>query len=128
MERSCLPKEERLCGAARIRVLFKMGRRYSCDGAKLFVLPNTLPYNRFVCTFKRHYGSAVQRNKARRLSREVYRQMKSQLATGKDILLLVFPGNDTFSLRAAQLGCLFKKAGMFSIRSQQHETQCSEKD
>ena len=128
MERSCLPKEERLCGAARIRVLFKMGRRYSCDGAKLFVLPNTLPYNRFVCTFKRHYGSAVQRNKARRLSREIYRQMKSQLATGKDILLLVFPGNDTFSLRAVQLECLFKKAGMFSIRSQQHETQCSEKD
>ena len=43
--------------------------------------------------------------------------MKSQLAIGKDILLLVFPGNDTFALRAAQLGCLFKKAGMFSIRS-----------
>ena len=117
MERSCLPKEERLCGAVRIRSMFKIGHRYSCDGAKLFVLPNKLPYNRFVCTFKRHYGSAVQRNKARRLSKEVYRQMKSQLALGKDILLLVFPGNDTFALRAAQLGCLFKKAGMFSIRS-----------
>ena len=117
MDRSCLPIKERLCGAARIRALFKIGYRYSCDGAKLFVLPNKLPYNRFVCTFKRHYGSAVQRNKARRLSKEVYRQMKSQLAIGKDILLLVFPGNDTFALRAAQLGCLFKKAGMFSIRS-----------
>ena len=118
MERSCLPKEERLCGAARIRNMFKIGHRYSCDGAKLFVLPNKLPYNRFVCTFKRHYGSAVQRNKARRLSKEVYRQMKSQLVIGKDILLLIFPGRDTFSLRMAQLDCLFKKADMFSIRSQ----------
>lgn len=128
MERSYLPKEERLCGAVRIRDMFKIGHRYSCDGAKLFVLPNKLPYNRFVCTFKRHYGSAVQRNKARRLSKEVYRQMKSQLIIGKDILLLIFPGRDTFSLRTAQLDCLFKKAGMFSIRSQQYETQLSEKD
>ena len=122
MERSCLPKEERLCGAARIRALFKIGYRYSCDGAKLFVLPNKLPYNRFVCTFKRHYGSAVQRNKARRLSKEVYRRMKSQLIIGKDILLLVFPGGDSFSIRMQQLNCLFKKADMFSIRPQQHET------
>ena len=122
MERSCLPKEERLCGAVRIRDMFKIGHRYSCDGAKLFVLPNKLPYNRFVCTFKRHYGSAIQRNKARRLSKEVYRQMKSQLTTGRDILLLVFPGSDVFSVRAAQLNCLFKKADMFSIRPQQHET------
>jgi len=117
MERSYFPKEERLCGAERIRVLLKKGSRYSCSGAKLFVLPNKLPYNRFVCTFKRHYGSAVQRNRARRLSKEVYRQMKSRLTTGQDILLLVFPGSDTFFLRTRQLGCLFKKANMFSIQS-----------
>ena len=128
MERSCLPKEERLCGAARIRNMFKIGHRYSCDGAKLFVLPNKLPYNRFVCTFKRHYGSAVQRNKARRLTKEVYRQMKSQLIIGRDVLLLVFPGRDSFAMRMQQLNCLFKKADMFSIRSQQYEAQLSEKD
>lgn len=128
MERSCFPKEERLCDVAQIRDIFKRGYRYSCGGAKLFVLPNKLPYNRFVCTFKRHYGSAVQRNKARRLSKEVYRQMKSRLTAGRDILLLVFPGGDTFSTRTAQLNCLFKKAGMFSIQSQQYETQLSEKD
>ena len=128
MERSCLPKEERLCGAVRIRSMFKIGHRYSCDGAKLFVLPNKLPYNRFVCTFKRHYGSAVQRNKARRLSKEVYRRMKSQLIIGRDILLLVFPGRDTFAMRVRQLDCLFEKADMFSIQSRQYETQLSEKD
>lgn len=128
MERSCLPKEERLCGAGRIRELFKTGTRYSCGGAKLFVLPNKLPYNRFVCTFKRHYGSAVQRNKARRLSKEVYRLMKYQLKTGSDIVLLVFPGNDTFFMRARQLGCLFKKADMFSIHSHQYETHISKKN
>ena len=101
MERSCLPKEERLCGAQRIRMLLKNGVRYSCDGAKLFVLPNKLPYNRFICTFKRHYGCAV---------------------------LLLFPGKDSFLLRTQQLESLFKKADMFSIRSQYYETQISEKN
>ena len=122
MERSCLPKEERLCGAARIRNMFKIGHRYSCDGAKLFVLPNKLSYNRFVCTFKRHYGSAVQRNKARRLSKEVYRQMKYRLKAGYDILLLLFPGNDTVSMRVRQFECLFKKADMLSNPVLQYET------
>ena len=126
MERSCLPKEERLCGAVRIRDMFKIGHRYSCDGAKLFVLPNKLPYNRFVCTFKRHYGSAVQRNKARRLSKEVYRQMKYRLKAGYDILLLLFPGNDTVSMRVRQFECLFKKADMFFILSQQYEALSQE--
>lgn len=128
MERSCLPKEERLCGAQRIRILLKNGIRYSCDGAKLFVLPNKLPYNRFICTFKRHYGSAVQRNKARRLSKEVYRQMKSLLKPGQDLLLLLFPGYDSFLLRSKQLENLFKKADMLSTRSQCYETQLSEKN
>lgn len=128
MERSCLPKEERLCGAQRIRMLLKNGVRYSCDGAKLFVLPNKLPYNRFICTFKRHYGCAVQRNRARRLSKEVYRRMKSQLKSGYDLVLLLFPGQDSFLLRTQQLESLFKKADMFSIRSQYYETQISEKN
>ena len=122
MERSYLPKEERLCGAVRIRDMFKIGHRYSCDGAKLFVLPNKLPYNRFVCTFKRHYGSAVQRNKARRLSKEVYRQMKYRLKTGFDMLLLVYPGRDTFGMRMQQFDYLFKKADMLSNPVLQYET------
>ena len=126
MERSCLPKEERLCGAVQIRTLFKTGIRYSCDGARLFVLPNKLSYNRFVCTFKRHYGSAVQRNKARRLSKEVYRQMKCRLKTGYDILLLLFPGNDTIGMRIRQFECLLKKADMFFILSQQYEALSQE--
>jgi len=122
MERSCFPKEERLCGAIQIRGLFKNGVRYSCCGAKLFVLPNTLPYNRFVCTFQRHYGSAVQRNKARRLSKEVYRQMKYRLKTGFDMLLLVYPGRDTFGMRMQQFDYLFKKADMLSNPVLQYET------
>ena len=122
MERSCFPKEERLCGAMLIRSLFKSGVRYSCGGAKLFVLPNTLPYNRFVCTFQRHYGSAVQRNKARRLSKEVYRQMKYRLKTGFDMLLLVDPCRDTFGMRMQQFDYLFKKADMLSNPVLQYET------
>lgn len=121
MNRSCFPKEERLCGAAQIRNLLKNGKRYSCSGAKLFVLPNTLPYNRFVCTFRKHYGSAVQRNRARRLSKEVYRRIKCQLYPGFDIVLLLFPGFDEYANRQGQIKYLLKKAGLFSLVSECNE-------
>ncbi|MGP1594031.1 MAG: ribonuclease P protein component [Treponema sp.] len=121
MNRSCLPKEERLCGAAQIRNLLKNGKKYSCSGAKLFILPNTLPYNRFVCTFRKHYGSAVQRNKARRLSKEIYRQTKFQLCFGYDIVLLLYPGFDEYTKRQRQINYLLKKAGLFSLVSEYNE-------
>ncbi|MGP1577205.1 MAG: ribonuclease P protein component [Treponema sp.] len=121
MNRSCFPKEERLCGAAQIRNLLKKGKCYNCNGAKLFVLPNALPHNRFVCTFRRHYGTAVQRNKARRLSKEVYRQMKCQLDCGFDIMLLLFPGFDEYTERQRQMNYLLKKASLFSLVSECYE-------
>ncbi len=114
MEGFSLPKTERICSNRHIRAIIRNGARYSCAGAKLFVLPNQLPYNRFSCTFKRHYGCAVERNKARRLSKEAYRLMKYRLRNGFDIVLLLFPGKDVFSLRVAQLGDMLKKAELFS--------------
>ncbi len=115
MDGSRLPKMERICSNRHIRAVIKNGSKYPCAGASLFVLPNQLPYNRFACTFKRHYGSAVERNKARRLSKEVYRQMKSRVKTGFDIVLLLFPGKDVFSLRVDQLGFMLKKADLFLV-------------
>ncbi|EFW38654.1 ribonuclease P protein component [Treponema phagedenis] len=115
MERSFFSKRERLCGAQNVKSVFKQGNKYYCNGAKLFVLPNKLEYNRFLCTFPRGYGNAVQRNAARRLSKEVYRQMKKELNQGFDLILLLFPGNNTFAARTGQLKVLFNKAGLFSI-------------
>jgi ribonuclease P protein component len=77
------------------------------------VLSNELGYNRIAFTFTRKYGNAVERNHSRRLSREAYRLLKNDFRKGYDLVLLVYPGRDAFSLRMEQLWLLFNRAGLF---------------
>jgi len=103
--------------------VFKKGRVVSCPGVKLFFLANGLPHNRIVITFARKYGNAVQRNRARRLGREAYRLMRGELATGYDVVWLMYPrttGKPDLPRQAGslaesteQLKTLFRKAGIW---------------
>jgi ribonuclease P protein component len=127
-------RKERLKGRNEIRAVFGRGRRFGCrsdggGGAKLFVLQNSLTFNRICFTFSRAYGNAVERNQARRLGREAYRHLRPRLAGGYDLILLVYPRTplpaaaDTpdaarisrkseFARRTEQLEFLFTKAGL----------------
>ena len=110
-------REERLKGRNEIREVFKSGRRYSCPGAKLFVLKNALPRNRICFTFSRG-GNAVRRNRARRLAREAYRLLKPRLLCGYDLILLLYRSAEggrkdvSFSFKTSQLEPLFRRAGL----------------
>jgi len=114
VKRSGFKKAERLIRSAVIQTVFRKGKKYSCNGAKLFVLSNGMERNRVLFTFPRGYGTAVERNRSRRLSREAYRQVKGDLLTGFDLAFLVFPGKDSFSERMEQFCVLFGKAGLWS--------------
>ena len=101
-------------GRNEIREVFGKGKRIGCQGAKLFVLKNELPVNRICFTFSRGFGTAVERNRARRLGREAYRTLKSRLRCGHDLILLVYPdaGQPSFEERMGQLQYLFARAGL----------------
>ena len=112
-------REERLKKRSEIREVFKKGKRYVsrgdavCPGAKLFVLKNSLPRNRICFTFSRGFGTAVMRNRAKRLGREAYRSLKPRLRRGNDLILLVYPDNDPdLAGRKEQLRYLAAKAGL----------------
>jgi ribonuclease P protein component, eubacterial len=117
VKRSGFSKAERLARSATIQTVFRKGKKYSCDGAKLFVMSNGMERNRVVFSFPRGYGTAVQRNRSRRLSRELYRLMKQHISAGYDFAVLVFPGKDEFAIRKKQLESLFRKAGLWSERN-----------
>ena len=105
-------REERIKNPVTFKKLFKDGKKASISGAKIFYLENGTEMNRVGFPLPRGYGNAVQRNLSKRYSREVYRLLKTHLNTGYDILLLVYPGNDSFSTRCVQFRTLFKKAGL----------------
>lgn len=107
-------KEEHIRCSLEIRNIFKTGRKVSTLGAKLFFVPGETEKNRIAFVLPRHYGTAVKRNKSKRISREAYRLLKSDmnLKKGYDFLLLIYPGGDSFSLRKKQLSYLFSKAGL----------------
>ncbi|MDR3166909.1 MAG: ribonuclease P protein component [Treponema sp.] len=106
------PRAERLKKREEIREVFNRGRVVSCSGAKLFVRENEICRNRIAFTFSRKFGNAVNRNRARRVGREAYRHIRQGLKSGYDLVLLVYPGKDTFTARMEQLNFLFSKAGL----------------
>ncbi|MDE6735962.1 MAG: ribonuclease P protein component [Treponemataceae bacterium] len=109
-------RDERVKRAGEIKHLFKDGCRVSVAGAKLFYLPNNLPYNRIGFPLPRGFGNAVQRNHSKRLSRESYRSLKAHLNIGFDMLLLVYPASEkpSFHSRCAQFRTLCEKAGLIN--------------
>jgi len=117
VKRSGFSKAERLKRSSVIQTVFRKGKKYSCDGAKLFVLANGLERNRIVFTFPRGYGNAVERNHSRRLSRESYRLIKQHIINGFDLTVLIFPGKDSFSERKEQFPVLFRKAGLWTEKT-----------
>ena len=107
-------RKDRVKRSDDIRRLFKNGQKTGLKGARLFFLENGLERNRIAFVLPRGYGNAVQRNRSKRLSREAYRKYKAHLNTGYDMLLLIYPGNDSFSTRCDTVYSLLKNAGILS--------------
>ena len=101
-----------------IREVFGKGKRFTCKGAKLFILQTPsrdgVPRNRICFAFPRGYGKATERNRAKRLGREAYRNLKPRLGLGYDMILLAYPEDSgpTFAGRVAQMETLFARAGL----------------
>lgn len=111
-------KQERVVAVADVKRIFAAGKRYSCSGMRLIVLPNELQYNRVVITPTRAFRTAVARNRGRRRMREIYRRNKSGLLPGFDTAVVLFPGNYTYIDREKQLMQLWRSAGLLRQESE----------
>jgi ribonuclease P protein component len=61
-----------------------VGERYIV----LFMKKNSLPYNRVAFLASKKVGNSVVRNRARRLMKESYREMKGNLPAGYDFIFI----------------------------------------
>ena len=114
MKRS-LTREERLKRKTDFDSVFSVGKRRGCSGARLVYRPNDLGYSRFAVCPVRKYGNAVERNRVKRICRELFRGMKDRIKPGFDIVLVVYPGKDTYKAREEQFSFLLEEEQLFPI-------------
>lgn len=112
-----LTKQEILRRKRDIDNLFRSGRRISVPGIKMVYSRNQLDNNRVFFTLVRKFGNSVQRNRARRVFKEIYRINKQEILPGWDIAFILFPGSYDFNELGKQFNLLLKKTGLFSGNS-----------
>lgn len=107
--RKNLTKNERLGKRSDLKRIFASKKQFSCKGAKLIYAKNDLTFNRFAVALVRKYGNAVERNRSKRYLREIYRNLKYTVVPGVDIIIVLYPGNFSFSDRKNQFFSLLKR-------------------
>ena len=90
--------KERIKKSGDIQRLFKKGKRVHTAGAKLFFLFTGADANRIAFALP---------------SREAYRLLRADMRAGYDMVLLVYPGSDSFEKRCTEMRDLCGKAGLF---------------
>jgi ribonuclease P protein component len=109
--RESLTRSERLKSRADFaRVFEEPELRSSCRGAKLVAKRNGLETNRFAVTLVRKFGTAVRRNYARRVLKEIYRRRKREIPSGFDIIVVLFAGDYSYRDREQQFMKLIQRA------------------
>ena len=108
--RKTLTKSERLSRQSDLKTIFATGRRYNTAGAKIVYLENNLSFSRFAVTIVRKFGNSVERNRVKRIFRELYRLNKENITIGIDIIIVVYPGNYSSEDRKIQFFDLLKRA------------------
>ena len=68
--------------------IYKAGRSVPDRFIVLFYRKNDLSYNRTAFLASKKVGNSVQRNRAKRLMRESYRHICSQISSGYDIIFI----------------------------------------
>ena len=89
MKRLYFPKSSRLVKNEQFRAVLAQKRRFSDNLLTLYIAENGLGHSRLGVSVGKSLGSAVVRNRLKRLLREAFRQNQGQLPSGFDYLLMI---------------------------------------
>jgi ribonuclease P protein component len=85
------PRRHRLTSRRQFLAVYGQGRRASCSSFTLFATPNDVGVCRLGLTVTRKVGGAVQRNRVKRVFREIFRRNRARLEPAFDLVINVHP-------------------------------------
>ncbi len=106
--------------------VYKKGRRSYHKNFTLYYLPNGIGYNRLGIKAGKKLAGAVKRNRIRRLVRESYRLLESEIKIGYDLIFVAKENcltADSLSETMAAMRFLFKIAHLFHFANNTDQEQ-----
>jgi ribonuclease P protein component len=90
-KRNTYPKSHRLGGRLQFAAVFDAKVKESRGPLTIYSLPSELGHSRLGISISRRVGTAVRRNRIKRLLREAFRLNQSDMARGYDLVIVVRP-------------------------------------
>jgi ribonuclease P protein component len=92
--------------------MFSAARRVESRGVKLLYRQNGSPITRVAVVVARGCGGSVKRNREKRITREAYRGLRSEVLPGNDLVFLIARFGSPFVERLSVMGRLIERAGL----------------
>ncbi len=112
--RKSLTRKERLRKGSEIAGVFKSPNSVKNSCMKIILCRNRLEWNRIAVTFIKGYGNSVERNRTKRIVKEIYRNNKERISVGHDFIFLVFKRDITYREIEKSFFSLLKNAGLIN--------------
>lgn len=102
------PGKYRLRRSNDFKRVFARGRRRPTRFFVIYILPNQLEFSRLGIQVRRRVGTAVVRNRIKRMVRETFRKIKDDFRKSLDLIVIAEP--QMSSLRSAEFEIEFRQA------------------
>ncbi|MBI3583218.1 MAG: ribonuclease P protein component [Nitrospinae bacterium] len=102
MDDESLSKRERLLKGWEFKGVFDKGWRIDKRFFVIYVVKNLIGFTRIGLSIPKKIGSAVKRNRVKRILREVFRQNKERFLKSHDIVVVAKKGAEGLSFREAE--------------------------
>ena len=112
--RKNLTKKERIRKKKDISRVFELSESRNDSCIRILFCRNNLEWNRIAVVLRKKYGNSVERNRAKRLIKEIYRNMKNSLINGYDIIFFVNSRITEYYSTHSSVYSLLRKTGLMN--------------